>query len=486
MKALNLIISSLLTLTALAAQAQISSPYQHTLSGKSNHFCAIESKGVTCWGRKKEGQLKVPSLKNPKIVTTGLGHTCALDDNGVACWGLSAQGQTKVPALKNPRMLSSTDFGNCAIDDNGLQCWGGLDAPPSDFKNLRMIYSGAGDTCALHDEGVKCWGANPDVRNVPALKNPHFVSVGEEDACAIDSEGVKCWGVNYKRGFKIPILKNPRHVSVGDNYVCALDDKGVTCWGRNLTRQVKAPVLKNPKTIATGRNAICALDDSGVKCWGFNQAQELNVPNLVFGPQFDILRFSLDELSTYLKNLAGGSTPARTALFTDLQNFAEKNLNGTRGSSPLAQLQTQTANLVLAGLLAPAITNGDSAYYTEKVIPAYEQGLSKAYHEFGVSGISEVNTNSPLTNLAALKVMQASISVANGFLSVAERNTTSDITKLIGVASASAGNRQAVLDAVNAVQNNKSLFEKLKQSPKSDFLVNTLFTATEWLDKNIR
>ena len=56
---------------------QISAGFQHT--------CILVKGQVNCWGSNKEGQTKVPALKNPKMVSVGGYHICTLDDEGVKC-----------------------------------------------------------------------------------------------------------------------------------------------------------------------------------------------------------------------------------------------------------------------------------------------------------------------------------------------------------------------------------------------------------------
>jgi alpha-tubulin suppressor-like RCC1 family protein len=52
-----------------------------------SHSCALDDTGVVCWGYNRYGQTNVPSLSNPKQVSSGFEHSCAIDDTGVVCWG---------------------------------------------------------------------------------------------------------------------------------------------------------------------------------------------------------------------------------------------------------------------------------------------------------------------------------------------------------------------------------------------------------------
>lgn len=127
-------------------------------------------------------QLKIPPLKNPRQISSGLVHTCALTDNGVECWGAkhidglkdANFGQVNAPYLKNPRQISSGGYHTCALTDEGVKCWGALDpaegkkvnfgqAKVPYLKNPRQISSGWVHTCALTDDGVQCWGKKDQI-----------------------------------------------------------------------------------------------------------------------------------------------------------------------------------------------------------------------------------------------------------------------------------------------------------------------------------
>jgi len=60
--------------------------YQVDVGG--DYSCALDDKGVVCWGDNIFGQITVPELSNPTQVTVGRNRACALDDTGVVCWGV--------------------------------------------------------------------------------------------------------------------------------------------------------------------------------------------------------------------------------------------------------------------------------------------------------------------------------------------------------------------------------------------------------------
>ncbi len=111
------------------------------LAAGYNHTCALDDKGVTCWGNNGDGRTTIPAgLVNPRAVAAGDYHTCTLDDNGITCWGSYKDGQRTVPAgLVNPRAVATGHRHTCALDDNGVTCWGdndeGQTTVPADLRN---------------------------------------------------------------------------------------------------------------------------------------------------------------------------------------------------------------------------------------------------------------------------------------------------------------------------------------------------------------
>jgi hypothetical protein len=247
------------------------------------HTCVIDTEGVKCWGKNNFGQITVPSLRNPKLVSAGFYHTCSLDEDGVKCWGSNAAGQANVPTLRNPKLVSAGTYHTCALDDNGVKCWGLIDdgqtKVPS-LENPKLVSAGERHTCALDDNGVKCWGLIDDGQTkVPSLENPKLVSAGGRKTCALDDDGVKCWGYNGYGEANVPSLNDPKFVATGHGHTCSLDNDKVKCWGYNHEGQTNVPSLINPKLVSVGEYHTCAIDDGGVKCWGYNQFGQTDVPN---------------------------------------------------------------------------------------------------------------------------------------------------------------------------------------------------------------
>ncbi|MCH8844729.1 MAG: VWA domain-containing protein [SAR324 cluster bacterium] len=96
------------------------------VSAGVSHTCALDDKGVVCWGGAFFGATPAPDdLSNPTQVTTGDIHTCAVDDSGVVCWVWDNYGQSTVPGgLSNPTQVSAGARHTCAVDNSVVICWG--------------------------------------------------------------------------------------------------------------------------------------------------------------------------------------------------------------------------------------------------------------------------------------------------------------------------------------------------------------------------
>lgn len=465
------------------------SAFANQVDGGMKYTCALDDNGVKCWGSNQNGETSIPPLKNPKMISVGQDHACALDIDGVKCWGDNRLGALNSPALKNPKTVVAGRDHTCTIDDNVVRCWGynsyGQISVPA-LKNPRALSAGDTHTCAIDDNGVKCWGSNSFRQlDVPKLRNPRAILSKTYHTCALDDDGMKCWGGNRDGQTNVPELKNPRAMSVGYEHTCALDDNGVKCWGINTSGQLNVPALKNPRAIGAGRDHNCALDDDGIKCWGSNSDGQLNAPALKFGPQLESPRFKISEVPAYLSVLAMGSTPVRNKLFTTLSDFAKNQLKA-QGQTSYERMKFEISNYFLISLLSPAILSGDSPFYIEKVIPSFNDSLSKAATQVGFTDLSKIPADLSVVRLTALKTMQTSLSLIHEFLGKEDRTKIQHITPLIGKAMAAADSRQDILHVLNAIRDQQAVFEKLQDSSKSSFLVETLFTTSEWLDKKIR
>ena len=216
--------------------------------------CAIDDIGVSCWGQNDRGQTAVPTLANPRMVSTGTFHSCALSDSGVSCWGSNEFGQTAVPPLVMPTNVSAGETHSCAIDENKVVCWGG--APGLvDFSDLPVVgqvtQMDRGD-CALTDGVLKCWPQDKYSQVNENLQGITSISRSNGYACATGNELFKdrngnkttgavkayCTGNAEPGTTEVPAgLRNPRSIAAGASFACVIehDDDKVVCWGKDVT-----------------------------------------------------------------------------------------------------------------------------------------------------------------------------------------------------------------------------------------------------------
>jgi hypothetical protein len=285
----------------------------YQVSAGAFHSCALDDNGVSCWSKidpptqfsinSDVGQIDVPSLENPILISTGYKASCAVDDTGVVCWGKLAGSENDVPNLANPTELAVATDGSsiCAIDDTGVVCWGqnnnyGQLSPP-ELINPRSLTAGNVNFCAVGDSGAVCWGGGEQEQSfldVTSLQNPTQISAGQGSTCAVDESGVVCMG--YITNWDIPELSNPTMVSVGGSNACAIDDFGVHCWGTDGWSGhllLKVPTLKNPSAVSLSKSAnvgyhhACALTETGIVCWGHNREGQTDVPAILIDPDGD-------------------------------------------------------------------------------------------------------------------------------------------------------------------------------------------------------
>lgn len=260
-------------------------PVQITTGAR--HTCALDSKGVGCWGDNSYSQSRVPTLTNPVTVSAGGSHTCAIHSKGVVCWGANGFGQSTVPKLTDPVAVSAGGNHTCALHSGGVKCWGDNTYKQRDVPTLSnpvAVSAGQKHTCAIDDSGVKCWGSNASGKTtVPAtLVNPVAVSAGVSHTCALDDNGITCWGYNQFKQLNVPALSNPVSVSANGNHTCALHDGGVKCWGEDVFDQTDVPSLTQPTMVSAGYRHTCAVSKRSVKCWGSNAYRQTTKQTLSF------------------------------------------------------------------------------------------------------------------------------------------------------------------------------------------------------------
>ncbi len=273
------------------------SVYAPSLTGGSQHTCAIRGTVVKCWGINNFGQLGIGDTANrgdnpgemgaslPAVnlgtgrtataLSAGNDHTCALLDNGsVKCWGLNNVGQLG---------LSITT----TLGDNPGEMGDSL--PTVNLgtgRTATAIAAGRNHTCALLDNGtVKCWGGgaqgalgqgdtanrgdapNQMGNNLPAIalgtgRTAVAITAGNDNTCALlDNATVKCWGSNGNGELGLGDVNNR-----GD---------GPGEMGDNLPT-VNLGTGRTAAAIIADYVTTCAILDNGsVKCWGLNNMGQL-------------------------------------------------------------------------------------------------------------------------------------------------------------------------------------------------------------------
>lgn len=169
------------------------------------HFCAIVSGGVWCWGDNAYGQIGdgTASARSTPVQVSGLTSgvtrisvgsysSCAIQSGAAYCWGSNSNGHLGDGTTTNrstPVQVSGLTSGvtdisagsynsytNCAIVSGTTKCWG----------------NGA--------SGMLGNGTTTDVNtpvNVSSLStNTELLATGNQYACVRDKGVVKCWGSN--------------------------------------------------------------------------------------------------------------------------------------------------------------------------------------------------------------------------------------------------------------------------------------------------
>lgn len=225
-------------------------------------------------------------MGNVTQLATGSNHACALDEQGVTCWGTTQWPVTEVPeTLTNPTLITAYDLTTCAIDEPEgeaahIECWGSVAGPinsfmPKTISNVKSLSLGRNFICLLDDNGPNCWGYDYyGVTDIPDdLVSPVKLSAGYGHVCVLDEtpQGnvVRCWGDGSNGELDVPVdLNNPVDVVSGSFRSCALQGDGVRCWGQNHLGQSEDQILDQPYSLKLGYAHACVMSASNLHCWG--------------------------------------------------------------------------------------------------------------------------------------------------------------------------------------------------------------------------
>ena len=245
----------------------------------ADHFCAVRSGEVRCWGGNYCAQLGIGSTANlgddlgelpdlitdvpaddpgaavVKVVGGGINTCVLLSGKRARCWGCNPSAQVGVESVPN------VHYGD---DPNELP------TPLVKLDDVDDIVAGGGHICALLAGGaVRCWGSNDS----GAIGIPGATGKPPETLDAVDVGGPA------------------GQLTAGVSHTCALLDGGdIRCWGSNEHGQLGYPGIlmlgddESPASqppvdvggpavqIAAGHWHTCALLEAGqMRCWGFNQ-----------------------------------------------------------------------------------------------------------------------------------------------------------------------------------------------------------------------
>lgn len=308
-------------------------------------------------------------------------------------------------------------------------------------------------------DGVITVGSNQVV-----FKGQTSVSAGGRHICisARETGIVKCWGSNGVGQLNVPTLNTPYRVSAGAYHTCAMDKEGVKCWGDNRYGQLNIPALYKPFYVIAERNHTCAYDSEGIKCWGDIPFEDINNLNL----------------KSDLVLEATHSAPAVRAEY--LKPFS-KLIEESDFNSPTIYLQYL--------LVSPAVLNTDSQYFTDLLIPEFHKGIETLQNTFGYSdlndGLSKIPDNEKNRKIAITSI-QSALFVVQNFLGFDSQAGLQDGIRTAGSAVSDPMNNQKILDLVKQVDAFVVEKQKLKSSPKSAFLVDTLELAASWLREKVK
>jgi len=436
--------------------------------------------------------------KWPFMVSTGLGAACAMDVDGVTCWGswyyrADDPTSSEILDLKSPTQISVGDGQICAVDSGKLICRGRrlVNYIPK-LNSPTQVSVGDNEICALDADGVKCWDDTYSLNFVPDLKSPTQVNVGVYHVCAIDAEGVKCWGNNFKGQLDVPDLKSPIQVSAGQFHTCALDAEGVKCWGDNDMGQLNVPQLKSPIQISAGNDHTCALDAEGVKCWGDNSKKQLNVPALISPIQVSAGGYYTCALDAEgVKCWGDRNEPEVPALNFDLIAEAISFVTPVRAEylqaiADIKRASKPEAEYLRYSLISPAVFTVDSGYFLETIVPKFRLLMDSFKTRLNFSSdINEILDAEEPRKLALVSIKSV-LSVGIKFLSSDQQLGVQDAFRATGAALSDPMNNQKIKDLLFKIDSLNAEKQKLKSSPKSAFLVDTLELAANWLREKVK
>lgn len=480
------------------------------LISEQRYTCVFGEDLERCWGKEwKDSDWEAPlSLGNvSEIASTEYGF-CAIVQEQIKCAYYRRPLKPKMgveyeilKGIKRPIKISAHDTDFCAIDDEGVKCWGRFGAVKRDvyaprFKRpssmLMVSFLGSDGKCVIDGTKTRCWGEYFK-KYIGGVRLTDVVSIAVDHfkICGLTLEGeIKCQDNNdyigaddeVKSPYTLRYLRGAKKLLKTRYRICVLADLDVQCLDRWDHFETVSPVLKNPFLIAGGARQTCVADDEGIECWGEKGSSKMAYIDL--GPTMSAPNFVLKDLHIFLEAISKGSSPARTLLLSKISKYA-KTQETSKPQTPMEEFSKTASVYTLAKLLSSAIESGDSDYYRSKVIPAYQKSMDIIELELGIYELAGV-PDLASTREAALKVIQSTVSVINEFLSSKDREKLSGVLRALGAAISNPMSDEKVSSLLDQLIENESIFGKLGNSRKANFLTQTLSIAQEFLENKVR
>ncbi|MCX6126152.1 MAG: hypothetical protein NTV34_15580, partial [Proteobacteria bacterium] len=256
--------------------------------------CALTGKGLVCWGSSSMIS-QIPTLQHPIDVAVGADHICVVDvvggANKVLCWGSSTKGQLNIPELHNPSLLSAGEFHTCALEETKkITCWGdnkfGQLHSPTTTVSVTKIVSGDRYSCALDSGSVRCWGNQfrpGQSISIPPLENPTDLVSGKDQLCAKENGKAVCWSQEFDGTLSVQRYDtSTQTMGAGTKgTTCFYSNNKLNCDGRYINNKAAdfPSAAQDVRQIEIGVTNACVVSKTGVDCFGGGQRAPSQIPS---------------------------------------------------------------------------------------------------------------------------------------------------------------------------------------------------------------
>ncbi len=268
-------------------------------------ICALTNDGkVICDGdNNKFGQQNVPLLSLPVTqLAAGDSHVCALDSKGVVCWGrgFDSNGQ-RMALATNPNYIAAGYDVTCASDELGLECVGNdsshnISGTPK-VANAKYIVLNDSGGCALGSwkREVACWGPDFADKSVPGKSDLESAGVSQLSGFAYpagrlcfitDDYRVTCWYGSSFRKLSFGDVGDVYALASSTRGLCVIGENGASCRNTEISSVSKVSKIRQIKTIAGGPEGFCAAGPVGDGCWGDDSLSNISKVSAVMKANF--------------------------------------------------------------------------------------------------------------------------------------------------------------------------------------------------------